>query len=79
METTTAYIDELIDTLSTIPATVQRLALTIAWNDGDPHPHPEDYERAEDRVATILATCKEYGASLADITNLADKCWGANR
>ena len=79
MNKTATTIDELIDTLSTIPANVQRLALAIAFNDGDPHPHPEDIKRAEDRVATILATCKQYGASINDIINLADKCWGVNR
>lgn len=79
MSTTATTIDELIDVLSTIPATVQRLALNIAWPYGDPHPHPEDIKRAEDRVATILATCKQYGASTNDIINLADKCWGVNR
>lgn len=79
MSNTASTIDELIDTISTIPANVQRLAFAIAWHDGDPHPHPEDIKRAEDRVATILATCKQYGASINDIINLADKCWGVNR
>ena len=62
-----------IDLESGIPEQVQRLALRSAFAELN-ETHEADRRVARDRVNTILATCRCFGASNDDILALADKC-----
>lgn len=62
-----------IDSESGIPEQVQRLALRSAFWELNGQ-HEADRQVARDRVTTILATCRCFGASNDDILALAERC-----
>ena len=64
-----------IDPDSSIPEKVQRMALRCAWAQYN-EKRQEDRVVNRDRVTTILATARMYGATLDDILSLSQECEG---
>ena len=64
-----------IDPNSSIPEGVQRMALRCAWSAFNEE-NEADRRVNNDRVTTIIATSRMYGATLDDILFLSRECEG---